>query len=119
MAQAGHQIMLFKGTIQALSPYDVPQQSLSVLLPSNELYEHSKPERSGSAKAVGMKLQYTGLENTGAFGAEPLELRYRSEYLFIHFSSVDRSITVRTSLVGSIPVNVVLKINRPSPADGV
>jgi hypothetical protein len=99
MPQEGQQILRFSGTIQAVSPYAVPQQALTVLLPSTDIHEHSKPQASGSANVSGMKVLYTGLKNTGAFGAEPLELRYRSEYPFIHFLSVDRVITVCASLI--------------------
>jgi hypothetical protein len=112
MPQDGQQILRFSGTIQAVSPYDVPRQTLTVLLPSTDIHELSEPQASGSAKVSGMKVLYTGLKNTGAFQVEPLELRYRSDYMFIHFLSVDRVITVCASPIVPFAFLKVVQICR-------
>jgi Ribophorin I len=116
MQQDGKQIMLFTTTIQALSPYPIAKQSLSVKLPNAEIFEWTKfSKRSeGAVSQRGPTVEYKGMTGSKPFEARELELRYRHNRPFLHFLSVDRDITARL-LVFMLRGPMFLRLPTASP----
>jgi hypothetical protein len=96
VAQNENQLVEYKGTIQAISPYFVQLQSTSVRLATEEVGTFSKPKGIGiTASKSGGTVSYR-IAETKPFTAEPLYVHFKSNKPFLSILDLQREITVFT-----------------------
>lgn len=91
--QMDRQYVVFLGTIHAPSPYPVKSQELMVLTASGDVESFSRPT-VGQASVKGLRVMYSGLEDTAPWATEDLRVHFKNHRPFLHILSVDRTITV-------------------------